>query len=82
MFGTRLISSDRSFGLLFALLVLASAAAAQTQVQGLITGRSGATMMVKTQDAETLVVALTPATQVDEVRVVVRILQNKGIAGT
>jgi outer membrane protein OmpA-like peptidoglycan-associated protein len=68
MFGTKLISSERSFGLLFALLVLASAVAAQTQVQGLITGRSGATMMVKTQDAETLVVALTPATQVDEVQ--------------
>ena len=42
--------------------------AAQTQIQELITGRSGATMTVKTQDSETIVVALTTDTQVQEVQ--------------
>jgi len=50
------------------LLLMGSMLAAQsTQVQGLITGRSGATMTVKTQDNETIVVALTTDTQVQEV---------------
>jgi len=54
--------------LLVAGLVLASFAVAQnSQVQGLIVGRSGATMTVKTQDGEPVVVALTPDTQVEEV---------------
>ena len=51
-----------------ALLLLVGVASAQTQVQGLITGRSGATMTVKTQDNETITVALTPETQVQEVQ--------------
>jgi outer membrane protein OmpA-like peptidoglycan-associated protein len=50
-------------GLLFAGL----AAAQSAQVKGLITGRSGATMSVKTQDSETVIVALTTDTQVQEV---------------
>ena len=54
-------------GCALSLLFLASAASAQTQIQGLITGRSGATMTVKTQDSEPVVVALTPDTQVQEV---------------
>jgi OmpA-OmpF porin, OOP family len=53
-------------GLTLASLFLVSVAPAQTQVQGLIVGRSGATMTVKTQDAETVVVALTDDTQVQE----------------
>ncbi len=53
-------------GCVLALLFLTTVATAQTQIQGLITGRSGATMSVKTQDAETVVVALTPDTQVQE----------------
>lgn len=53
-------------GCALSLLFLTSVATAQTQIQGLITGRSGATMTVKTQDAETVVVALTSDTQVQE----------------
>lgn len=55
--------------LAFAVLLLMGTrvAAQSTQVQGLITGRSGATMTVKTQDNETIVVALTTDTQVQEV---------------
>jgi OmpA-OmpF porin, OOP family len=55
-------------GLILAALALASVAVAQdTQIRGLITGRSGATMSVKTQDSETITVALTSDTQVQEV---------------
>jgi len=55
-------------GLILAVLALASFAAAQsTQVKGLITGRSGSTMTVKTQDSETITVALSTDTQVQEV---------------
>ncbi|MGB7730612.1 MAG: OmpA family protein [Candidatus Acidiferrum sp.] len=55
-------------GLILAALALAVVAAAQdTQIKGLITGRSGATMAVKTQDGETITVALTTDTQVQEI---------------
>ncbi len=55
-------------GLILAALALALVAAAQdTQIKGLITGRSGATMTVKTQDNETVTVALTTDTQVQEI---------------
>jgi OmpA-OmpF porin, OOP family len=55
-------------GLILAVLALASVAAAQdTEIRGLITGRSGATMSVKTQDSEAITVALTSDTQVQEV---------------
>ncbi len=54
-------------GLLLAVCLWSGLAAAQNQIQGVITGRSGATMTVKTQDGESIVVALTPATQVQEV---------------
>ena len=50
------------------ILGIAGMASAQTQVQGLIVGRSGATMTVKTPDNETIVVALTTDTQVQEVQ--------------
>jgi OOP family OmpA-OmpF porin len=54
--------------LVLASLAFAGLAKAQTQVQGLITGRSGATMTVKTQDGgEPVVVLLTTSTEVDEV---------------
>ena len=43
------------------------ALAQSTQIQGLITGRNGAQMMVKTQDGGSAVVVLSPGTQVDEV---------------
>lgn len=53
---------------LAALLLLCGAAIAQsTQVQGVIDGRSGATMTVKGQDGTNTVVLLTDSTQVEEV---------------
>jgi outer membrane protein OmpA-like peptidoglycan-associated protein len=51
-----------------AFLLMGGLASAQSEVQGLITGRSGATMTVKTQENETIVVALTADTQVQEVQ--------------
>jgi outer membrane protein OmpA-like peptidoglycan-associated protein len=52
---------------LAALLLLCGTAVGQTQIQGVIDGRSGATMMVKTADAGNVVVLLTSTTQVEEV---------------
>ena len=49
-----------------ALLLLCGAAVAQTQVQGVIDGRSGATMTVKSPEGN-VVVLLTDSTQVEEV---------------
>src|SRR5271169_4823079 len=50
------------------LVLLCGIAAAQSnQIQGVIDGRSGATMTVKTQEAGNVVVLLTDSTQVDEV---------------
>ena len=43
------------------------AAAQSNEIQGVIDGRSGATMTVKTQDAGNVVVLLTDSTQVEEV---------------
>ncbi len=49
------------------LLLFCGSAVAQTQIQGVIDGRSGATMTVKTADAGNVVVLLTNSTQVEEV---------------
>jgi len=50
-----------------ALVTTASLAVAQSaRLQGLITGRSGATMTVQSQGQGSTVVVLTPATQVEE----------------
>ena len=51
-----------------ATLLLSSAAQAQTKAQGLITGRSGETMTLQTQDSSKIVVVLTDNTQVDQVQ--------------
>lgn len=52
---------------LTAIVLLCFAAVAQNaQLQGLITGRSGATMTVQSQVAGKVLVVLTPATQVEE----------------
>jgi OOP family OmpA-OmpF porin len=49
-------------------ILLAGATASQGQsVQGVINGRSGATMTIQTTDTPKLVVLLTPTTEVDEV---------------
>src|SRR5664279_3564242 len=52
---------------LAALVLLCGTAVAQTQIQGVIDGRSGATMTVKTQDGTNVVVLLSSTTQVEEV---------------
>src|SRR5271157_4422439 len=52
---------------LAALLLFCGSAVAQTQIQGVIDGRSGATMTVKTQDGTNVVVLLSDSTQVEEV---------------
>ena len=65
---TRLRSPFRVVLACAVLLLIAGVASAQSQIQGLITGRSGATMTVKTSDNETIVVALTADTQVQEVQ--------------
>ena len=49
------------------LLLFCGSAVAQTQIEGVIDGRSGATMTVKTADAGNVVVLLTDTTQVEEV---------------
>ena len=50
-------------------LLLCSAAQAQTiKAQGLITGRSGETMTLQTQDSSKVVVVLTDNTQVDQIQ--------------
>jgi len=48
-------------------LVLISGVAAAQNMQGVINGRSGATMTIQTQALGNVVVVLTPATEVDEV---------------
>src|SRR5580704_6917628 len=53
-------------------LVLLNGVAAAQNVQGVISGRSGATMTLQTQALGNLVVILTPSTQVDEVEGVFR----------
>jgi OmpA-OmpF porin, OOP family len=62
--------TTRKFAIFTAMLAILLAAAAVTahaqSVQGVINGRSGATMTLQTPDAPKLVV-LTPNTQVDEV---------------
>jgi OmpA-OmpF porin, OOP family len=56
-----------SLGLLFGVLAFHGIARAQEhQIRGLIVGRSGATMTVKTADSENIVVALTDDTRVEE----------------
>jgi len=55
------------------MISLAGNAAMQGQtVQGVINGRSGATMTLQTADTPKLVVLLTPTTQVDEVQGVLK----------
>jgi OmpA-OmpF porin, OOP family len=55
------------------MIILAGGTAAHGQkVQGVINGRSGATMTLQTTDAPKLVVLLTPTTEVDEVQGVLK----------
>jgi outer membrane protein OmpA-like peptidoglycan-associated protein len=50
-----------------AVVALACGVAAAQNLQGVISGRSGATMTLRTQNAGNVVVVLTPSTEVDEV---------------
>ena len=51
----------------FCVFILTGSIASAQSVQGVINGRSGATMTLQTMDAPKLVVLLTPTTEVDEV---------------
>jgi OmpA-OmpF porin, OOP family len=66
-----------ALGLILAAMWLTSIASAQTTVKGLITDRSGATMTVKTEDNEPVVVALTPDTTVQEVQGVMKLRKKE-----
>src|SRR5271167_2062082 len=61
---------------LAALLLICGMAAAQN-LQGIINGRSGATMTLQTQDSGNVVVVLTPSTEVDEVEGLLRIRKKE-----
>ncbi len=56
-----------SLSLAMLLLLCATVAAQSTQIQGVINGRSGATMTVQTQDAGNVVVVLNDYTQAEDV---------------
>src|SRR5580704_1518235 len=60
-----------------AALVLTCNMAAAQNVQGVINGRSGATMTLQTQDSGNVVVILTPSTEVDEVEGLLRIRRKE-----
>lgn len=64
-----------------AFFLVGGLASAQTEIKGLITGRSGATMTVKTDANETIVVALSIDTQVQEVQGVLK-MRKKGLGIT
>jgi OmpA-OmpF porin, OOP family len=61
----------------FLFIFIGLAVAQDTKIQGLIVGRSGATMTVKTQDSEDIVVALNTYTQVDEVQGVFKLRKKE-----
>jgi OOP family OmpA-OmpF porin len=63
---TRFISTSPA--VLAGLMVILAATAQGQTVQGVINGRSGATMTLQTADTPKLVVLLTPTTDVDEVQ--------------
>jgi OOP family OmpA-OmpF porin len=64
-------------GLTFAAFLLMCGVAAAQNLQGVIDGRSGASMTLQTQYSGNLVVILTPSTQVDEVEGILRIRKKE-----
>jgi OOP family OmpA-OmpF porin len=60
-----------------AALVLTCNGVAAQNIQGVINGRSGATMTLQTQDSGNVVVILTPSTEVDEVEGLLRIRRKE-----
>ena len=67
MNGSRSVRIALIAALSVAALVLTGGVAAAQNMQGVINGRSGATMTLQTQDLGNVVVILTPYTEVDEV---------------
>lgn len=63
--------------LTLAVFFLTCGTAAAQNMQGVITGRSGATMTMQTQSLGNVVVILTPSTEVDEVQGVLRIRKKE-----
>src|SRR5271165_5418978 len=60
------VSVRLSLGIAAFLLVCGIASAQNDQVKGVINGRSGATMIVQSQESGNVTVVLTPSTQVEE----------------
>lgn len=60
-----------------AMLVLVGGVAAAQNMEGVINGRSGATMTIQTQALGNMTVILTPATEVDEVQGVLKIRKKE-----
>jgi OmpA-OmpF porin, OOP family len=69
--------SALTLGLTFATFLLICDLAAAQNVQGVINGRSGATMTLQTQALGNLVVILTPSTEVDEVQGLLKIRKKE-----
>jgi len=69
--------SALTLDLTFAAFLMICGIAAAQNLQGVINGRSGATMTLQTQSLGNLVVILTPSTEVDEVQGVLRIRKKE-----
>jgi outer membrane protein OmpA-like peptidoglycan-associated protein len=69
--------SALTLGVTFAAFLMICGVAAAQNLQGVINGRSGATMTLQTQYEGNLVVILTPSTEVDEVEGVLRIRKKE-----
>jgi outer membrane protein OmpA-like peptidoglycan-associated protein len=63
--------------LYLAVLALICGVAAAQDLQGVINGRSGATMTLRTQNAGNVVVVLTPSTEVDEVQGLLKVRKKE-----
>ena len=66
MKSTKMRTAFSGIAVLAVFLLLCGVATAQTEVKGAISGRSGATMTVKTPDSGVVTVLLTPSTKVTE----------------
>src|SRR4029077_5040774 len=67
----------RSVVVCLGVLMLMCGIAAAQDVQGVINGRSGATMTVRTQGSGNVVVVLTPSTEVDEVQGLLKVRRKE-----
>jgi outer membrane protein OmpA-like peptidoglycan-associated protein len=69
--------TERSVVVRLGVLVLICGVAAAQDLQGVINGRSGATMTVRTQGSGNVVVVLTPSTEVDEVQGLLKVRRKE-----